>query len=317
MRKKYKIIILVILIIFLCSILVVSLHFTSTHKSIANEATNIEIENNNEVSNNVIESNLKNDVEEIKDIKIYDIEEGYLNVPYNPYAKKHTYNWDNLSKKQKYYKYDDKNYTSKFGIDVSEFQGEINWKKVKNAGVEFAFIRLGYRGYAGKGKLTLDNKFSYNLKQAVDNGISVGIYFFSQAINEKEAKQEAKYVLDYIKNKNITYPICFDLEKIKFDTARTDKLTSEEITNISIAFCEEIENAGYIPMIYGNAKTFTTRMKLEKLDKYKKWYADYQKIPLYPYEFEFWQYSEKGKVDGIDTNVDLNIQFIIKNAEEI
>lgn len=251
-----------------------------------------------------------------KNLKIYDIEEGYLTVPYNSKALKHNYNWDNLSTSDNgYYFYSDNLYETKFGIDVSEYQGNINWEKVKKAGVDFAIIRLGYRGYGSSGKLMLDHKFIKNVEQATKNEIAIGIYFFSQAINEEEAIAEATYVLDNIRNKNITYPICFDLEKIKFDTARTDNLTIDEITKISLAFCQQIKNAGYTPMIYGNAKTFTTRMHLEQFNNYQKWYADYQDKPLYPYDFAFWQYSEKGSINGINTKVDLNLHFVPKNLE--
>lgn len=334
LKRKIIISILVIILAIMAIIFVYVLFFKSTNvfQSIKNKmaqnsnvAINTSYINNNYTSENkedlkkeniqtseTINKDLTDTEETYKEIKIYDIEDGYLTVPYNYKASKHSYNWDKLNMNQKYYKYEDDNYTSKFGIDVSEFQGDIDWKRVKNAGVEFAFIRLGYRGYAGKGSLVLDSKFTKNINEAINNKINVGIYFFSQAINKPEAIQEAHYILDNIKGKNITYPICFDLEKIKFDTARTDNLSKEEITNISMAFCKEIEAAGYSCMIYGNAKTFTTRIHLEELENCKKWYADYQSSPLYPYEFDFWQYSEKGKVDGINTNVDLNLQFIFK-----
>lgn len=271
-------------------------------------------EENSKLENTQINEDMDvNSAEEIpQEIQIYDIEEGYLTVPYNTDAIKHSYIWNNLSNDKSYYKYDDELYETKFGIDVSEYQGDIDWKKVKDSGVQFAFIRLGYRGYGSTGKLMLDSKFIKNVKKATENGIEVGIYFFSQAINEEEAKEEANYVLNNIKDMNITYPICFDLEKIKFDTARTDNLTSEEITKMTLVFCEEIKNAGYVPMIYGNSKTFTTRMQLEQFNNYQKWYADYQSTPLYPYDFTFWQYSEKGTVNGIDTKVDLNLQFVEK-----
>lgn len=315
MKKK----ILIICICMLVLLFVPLLLFIISHAGIMLIPNNLENEEvNNSLNENIKQNLVTNTTQEnlkdtIAEIKIYDIEEGYLTVPYNNKVKKHKYNWNNLSKKNSYYKYNDEIYESKFGIDVSEFQGNINWKKVKESGVEFAFVRLGYRGYGNAGNIVKDRKFAQNVEQANQNNIKIGIYFFSQAINTKEAIEEAKYVINNIKDKNITYPICFDLEKIKFDTARTDNLTSEEITQITIAFCDEIKKAGYRPLIYGNSKTFTTRMQLEMLDDYEKWYADYLATPLYPYDFSFWQYSEKGKVNGIDTNVDLNLQFILKD----
>lgn len=262
--------------------------------------------------NNTIPQNIILE-EKISEIEIYDIEEGYLSVPYNKNATKHQFNWSKLTINDNgYYTYSDDNYTSRLGVDVSKFQGNINWKKVKNSGINFAIIRLGFRGYGDMGNIVLDSTFEQNASQANDAGIKIGIYFFSQAITEEEAIEEANYVIQNIKDKNITYPICFDLEKIKYDTARTDNLTAEQITKITIAFCNQIQNAGYTPIIYGNSKTFTTRMQLEQLNHFQKWYADYQQTPLYPYEFSFWQYTETGKVAGIDGNVDINLQFIPK-----
>lgn len=261
---------------------------------------------NNQPTNEII-------TEEIKELQIYDIEEGYLTVPYNNRATKHKYDLSKLSKNDNnYYTYIDNSYETKLGIDISIYQGKIDWKEVKDSGIEFAIIRLGFRGYGQAGKLVLDNKFEENVKQASNQEIKVGVYFFSQAINEEEAIEEANYVLEKIKDKKIEYPVCFDLEKIKYDEARTDHLTSEEITKITLAFCQKIEEAGYIPIIYGNSKTFTTRMQLEQLNNYQKWYADYQETPIYPYEFSIWQYTEKGRVNGIDGYVDLNLHFISK-----
>lgn len=246
-------------------------------------------------------------------ITIYDIEEGYLTVKYNSLADRHEYNWDKyLDNSSSFYKYEDNKYKAKIGIDVSEYQGNIDWEKVKKSGIEFAIIRIGYRGYGKNGNIVLDSKFEENYKKAIENGIDVGVYFFSQAINTDEVKEEIDFILKNIEGKEIKYPITFDLEKIKNDTARTDNLTFEEITNMTMEFCKIINNNGYIASIYGNSKTFTTKMKLDLFNDYNKWYADYQKKPLYPYEFNMWQYTETGHVDGIDGNVDINICFVEK-----
>ena len=248
-----------------------------------------------------------------KEITIYDIEEGYLTVPYNFDADKHNYNWnDNLDVSGKYYSYEDEEYKTKIGIDVSSFQGDINWKKVKEAGIEFAILRLGYRGYGEAGTIVLDPNFEQNYQSAKQEGIEVGVYFFSQAINTDEVKEEATFVLSKLEGKEINYPVSFDLEKIKYDTGRTDNLTMEEITSMTLEFCKIIEENGYVASVYGNSKTFTTKMKLELFNDYNKWYADYQETPLYPYEFSIWQYTETGSVDGIKGNVDIDIQFVKK-----
>lgn len=272
------------------------------------------ISTSKEVSTNKIEEDLINDfkdsVNNPSEITIYDIEEGYLTVEYNQKADKHEYNWDEyLQVDGKFYQYEDDNYKTKLGIDVSDYQGKIDWEKVKDAGIEFAILRIGFRGYGQTGNIVLDSKFEENYKSAIDNGIKVGVYFFSQAINEDEVKEEAEFVLKNIEGKEITYPVTFDLEKIKNDTARTDNLTLDEITNMTLEFCKIIESNGYTASIYGNSKTFTTKMKLELFNDYNKWYADYQEKPLYPYEFNIWQYTETGSVDGIAGNVDIDICF--------
>lgn len=298
MNKKIFILILILLILILIGLILYS-HYNKPKELLDN--------------NKPLKENIITEEQDITELQIYDIEEGYLTVPYNNNATKHTFNWANLSTTEnRYYSYSDDIYESKIGIDVSKFQGNIDWKKVKQSGIEFAIIRLGFRGYGDKGNIVLDTKFEENSISAKKEDIDIGVYFFSQAITENEAIEEAKYVLDNIKDKNVTYPICFDLEKIKYDTARTDNLSSSQITDIAIAFCEEIKKAGFTPIIYGNSKTFTTRMQLERLNNYQKWYADYLKTPLYPYDFSFWQYTETGKVNGIDGNVDINIQFIKK-----
>ena len=231
-----------------------------------------------------------------QEIVIYDIEEGYLTVPYNVLAEKHEYDFDNFLKNENgFYQYEDEKYQSKLGVDVSTYQGIIDWKKVKKAGIEFAILRLGFRGYGQAGNIVLDANFERNYKAAKKEGIEIGVYFFSQAINLEEIKEEANFVLKHIKGKEITYPIAFDLENIKNDVARTDNLTSSEMTNMTQEFCKIMEEKGYMPSIYGNAKTFTTKMQLELLNHYQKWYADYQEKPLYPYAFTIWQYTEKRK----------------------
>ncbi len=252
------------------------------------------------------------------EITIYDIEEGYLKVPYNKLADKHSYNWDNgLKKENGFYYYEDENYKSIFGLDLSNYQEEVDWEKLKSEGVEFVILRVGYRGYGSAGNIVIDSMFEEHYKNAINNGMYVGVYFFSQAINTDEVKEEADTVLECIKGKNIMLPVFFDLEKIKNDSARTDNLTLEEINEMSLEFCKIIKENGYEPGIYGNSKTFTTKMKLEEFNDYFKWYADYLETPLYPYEFSMWQYTETGHIDGIDGNVDFNIYFDKKTNYEL
>lgn len=197
---------------------------------------------------------------------------------------------------------------SKIGIDVSEYQGIIDWKQVKGAGVDFAMIRAGYRTYGG-GVITLDNSLITNIDGAAAAGIDVGVYFFSQAITPEEAIEEADAVLDAVAGRNITYPIVFDWEIIYDDTARTDKMTVEGLADCCVAFCERVKSAGYTPMVYQNTSTSTHKLDLPRIKDYEFWLAEYTDFPTFYYEYDMWQYSSEGKVAGIEGNVDLNICF--------
>ena len=205
--------------------------------------------------------------------------------------------------------YNDGMTISKKGIDVSKFQGKINWSRVKADGVEYAFVRMGYRGYGSSGKLVTDETFEDNIKGATANGVDVGVYFFSQAVTEEEAIEEANYVLSAIEGYDVTYPIVIDIEEVTDSDARTAKLTKEEWTKNCIAFCETVKDAGYTPMIYGNLKTFFIMLDMEQLEMYDKWFAYYDTPVYFPYEFKIWQYTDKGSVDGISSDVDLNVGF--------
>ena len=205
--------------------------------------------------------------------------------------------------------YNDDIITSKKGIDVSKFQGNIDWSSVKEDGVEYAFIRMGYRGYGSSGKLVTDENYEKNIKGATANGVEVGVYFFSQAINEEEAIEEANYVLEAIEGYDVTYPVVIDIEEVTDKDARTADMTKEQWTKNCIAFCETIKAAGYTPMVYGNLKTFFIMLDMEQITMYDKWFAQYDTSLYFPYEFKIWQYSESGTVSGISTDVDLNVSF--------
>lgn len=198
--------------------------------------------------------------------------------------------------------------TSHKGIDVSKYQGEIDWNAVKEDGVEYAFIRLGLRGYES-GKLVLDECFDDNMLGANEAGVMAGVYFFTQAITVEEAREEAAFVLEHLANYDVPYPVVFDVEMITGSNGRANSLTMQERTDICIAFCEAIKEAGYTPMIYGNIKCFTKMLDMTKLESYDKWYAFYDDYLYFPYEVGIWQYTEKGTVNGIKGKVDMNIAF--------
>ncbi len=197
---------------------------------------------------------------------------------------------------------------SKKGIDVSKFQGKIDWRKVANDGVDFAYIRLGYRGY-GSGKIVTDDAYEYNIENCNAAGIDTGVYFFTEAVSEREAIEEADYVLENIRGYQVDLPIVIDVEESASSDSRTKDLTQEERTDIVLAFCNRIKEAGHEVMIYGNLKSMMIMMDMERLEGYDKWFA-YYKYPLrFPYKMRMWQYTSSGKVNGIKGGVDMNIAF--------
>ena len=198
--------------------------------------------------------------------------------------------------------------TSIAGIDISEFQGDIDWDMVKAAGIDFAMIRVGARTY-GTGEIVMDSRFGENLEAADKAGIKTGVYFFSQAISEEEAIEEASAVIMAIAPYNITYPVVFDWELVEEDQARTDYVTPEELADYSLTFCRCIKEAGYTPMIYQNKGTVIYRLDIPKLKDYDFWLAEYDDKPTYRYKYEMWQYTGDGVVPGVKTPVDLNISF--------
>lgn len=194
------------------------------------------------------------------------------------------------------------------GIDVSKFQGEIDWEMVASDGVDFAFIRAGYRGYE-TGKIVEDENCKYNIENALKNNIKTGVYFYTQAITKEEAIEEAEFVINTVKDYDINYPIAFDLEVVGEDTARTNKLNVEQRVEIVKAFCNTIKEAGYKPMLYGNLATMFSMVEFEELNMYDKWFAYYDTELYYPYDLGIWQYSCTGKIAGIEADCDLNLAF--------
>lgn len=234
----------------------------------------------------------------------------YVFIPLSETLKKHSYDQEQIIQTEdglmEYYIGEEK--VSHKGIDISKFQGDINWNLVAEDNVEFVFMRVGLRGY-GTGEIVLDQNYESYIKGATEALIDVGLYFFTAAITEEEAIEEAEFVLDQIKGYDIACPIVIDVEDVLSDSARMNDLTATERTDIVIAFCERIKAAGYEPMIYGNMKTFLIMLEMERLEEYKKWFAYYNAPIYFPYQFDIWQYTEKGSVNGISTDVDLNISF--------
>lgn len=216
------------------------------------------------------------------------------------------------TKSNDYSLYEDKDMKTEInGIDVSEYQGFIDWKQVKDSGIDFAFIRIGCRTYADGG-IIYDTRFKENLYSADRAGIHTGVYFFSQALTEEEAIEEADAVIECIKPFNITYPVVFDWEIIYEDYARTDDISIDSLADCCIAFCERIKNAGYTPMIYQNTSTLLSKVDLPRIKEYDIWLAEYtddHSEPAYNYDYKIWQYASDGRVAGIATDVDMNVSF--------
>ena len=195
------------------------------------------------------------------------------------------------------------------GVDGSTYQKEIDWQAVAGDGIDFAILRLGYRGYT-EGGLFLDQTFQGNLRGALDAGLEVGVYFFSQAITPEEAEAEAAYILNAIEGYEITGPIAFDWEPIApGNNARTDGLDNDTLTRCANAFCAKIEGAGYTPAVYFNQSLGYLRYDLRELTGYKLWLAEYDTKPDFYYHFDLWQYTHTGQVAGIEGDVDLDLDL--------
>ncbi len=193
------------------------------------------------------------------------------------------------------------------GIDVSKYQGSIDWTAVKNAGITFAIIRAGYRG-SSTGVLVEDPYFKTNIKGATAAGIKVGVYFFTQAITEAEAVEEASMVLSLVSGYKITYPIFIDTESAT--NGRANGLSKSARTAVVSAFCKTIKNAGYTAGVYASKSWFNNQLNASSLSSYCIWVAQYNSSCTYSGKYNIWQYSSKGSVSGISGNVDMNISYL-------
>ena len=198
------------------------------------------------------------------------------------------------------------NPNAKMGIDVSKWNKEIDWDKVKNAGVEFAIIRVGYRG-ATTGALVEDPYFEKNIKGAIRAGIPVGVYFFTQATDV--AVEEASMVMALCRDYKITYPVFIDVEGLG-GSGRADGLDVETRTAVSRAFCATIESEGYRAGVYSSRNWLNQMLDMDKLKDYVVWLAEYRDVPIYQGYYHMWQYTSNGSVDGIEGRVDFNLSYL-------
>ncbi|MGN1100807.1 MAG: glycoside hydrolase family 25 protein [Huintestinicola sp.] len=252
------------------------------------------------------------DIRNENTVYIYDNGIDVIEYPVIEGALFNDYDMDLLETDEKKHKtlYDaDGNKRSRFGIDVSSYQCNIDWQAVKADGVEFAILRIGYRGYE-TGKITEDKYFRRNLEGAKNAGIETGVYFFSQALTPEEALEEAEYVISLLSETGaeLTFPVVFDWEfPTDEDPARTDGMSGDVQTACARAFCNKVKEAGYEPMYYSTINTAIFRYDMGALSDIPLWLADYNRTCNFTYDYRMWQYSCSGVVDGIEGLVDLNI----------
>lgn len=209
--------------------------------------------------------------------------------------------------KNGYMCYEDDRYKSRLIIDVSSHNGDINWEKVKGAGIKGAMIRVGYRGY-GDATIVEDDCFQKNIAGAKDAGLKVGVYFFSQATTPEEAIEEAEYVTKKIWGRGVTLPVAFDMEPFMGN----ERFINHDIkskTEMADAFLKVISKFGYEPILYGNPTWFISDVDISKLTEYPVWLAHYTFSTEWPYAFRMWQFTSQGRVSGINGDVDLNLIF--------
>ena len=227
-----------------------------------------------------------------------------ITIPTLREIPKNDYSLDNFYWEDGFLRYKDRPYM--IGIDVSTHQEMIDWQAVADSGVEFAIIRVGYRGTT-EGKLYEDDCFAYNLREAKKAGLQIGVYFFSQAINTEEAVEEARYVCDLLDGEKLQLPVFYDWEYVD---GRVPQPWNMPMTECAIAFCETIREEGYRPGVYFNQDYGYNYLDLRELENYTLWLAEYGSTPEFPYLYHCVQYTDNGTVPGIEGSVDLNLMFI-------
>ena len=243
-------------------------------------------------------------------ILLHDSAYGEVYLPVLEGVEKCSYDVEQIVRRNSmcYYQ-EDGEVVSAVGVDVSSHQGVIDWARVKEAGISFAFLRCGLRTY-GSGRLEVDPFFDRNLAEATAAGLDVGVYFFSQAISVEEAEEEAEMTLTLLDGAPLTYPVVFDWEIVTTDHARTDDVSVETLGACTRAFCEKVKAAGYTPMVYQNKRTSYMKLDLRQTANYDFWLAEYAEKPSYYYEYRIWQYCSDGSVPGIEGDVDMNLCFV-------
>ena len=228
-------------------------------------------------------------------------------IPVNSYKLENFYIEDGFMA----YHDDEGNKISHLGVDLSYHQENVNWDELAQSGIEFVILRCGYRGYS-EGGLVKDEKFDEYAKACNDRDIPLGVYFFTQAVNVEEAEREAEFTLDLIKDYKISYPVVIDTEYVSDKEARTnlEEIDEDLRSQMCIAFCEKIKEAGYYPMIYASENWIRRELDFEALQDYDFWAPQYLEENDFMYDFTIWQYTERGFIKGVDEQVDLDISMV-------
>lgn len=230
----------------------------------------------------------------------------------SPYLTKNTFDFTKMEDKAGLKRYmENGRKTSYVGVDISKHTGKVYFPSLKAAGVDYVMIRLGSRGYS-TGQITLDENFKENIEGAIDAQLDVGIYFYSQAISQDEAVQEANFVVQNLEpyRAHVKYPVAFNMGFVSNDNSRIEGLSREDKTAVTVSFLDAVRAAGYVPMIYGDKEWLIKEVDLTKLQDYDVWLSQEEEIPDYPYRYAMWQYNTDGVLNGIDGGADLNICFV-------
>ena len=230
----------------------------------------------------------------------------------SPYLTKNTFDFTKMEDKAGLKRYmENGRKTSYVGVDISKHTGKVSFSSIKSAGVDYVMIRLGSRGYS-TGQITLDENFKENIEGAIDAQLDVGVYFYSQAISQEEAIQEANFVVQNMEpyRAHVKYPVAFNMGFVSNDKSRIEGLGREDKTTVTASFLEGIRAAGYVPMIYGDKEWLIKEIDMTKLQDYDVWLSQEEEIPDYPYRYSMWQYNTDGVVNGIGGGADLNICFV-------
>lgn len=230
----------------------------------------------------------------------------------SPYLTKNTFDFTKMEDKAGLKQYmENGRKISYVGVDISKHTGKVYFPSLKAAGVDYVMIRLGSRGYT-TGQMTLDENFKENIEGAIEAQLDVGIYFYSQAVSQDEAVQEANFVVQNLEpyRAHVKYPVAFNMGFVSNDKSRIEGLSREDKTTVTISFLDAVRASGYVPMIYGDKEWLLKEVDLTKLQDYDVWLSQEEEIPDYPYRYAMWQYNTDGVLNGIDGGADLNICFV-------